>query len=142
MENNIPAKMIHDYANSKHILKNNSEIEETIKLESIKTEEHETPMKDCKKILFSEPEVYPVISLLTENEFSTIPKYIIGRQSLETVNDLINTINQILKAKYMLLSLGKVQARKQGNLNLYLDYKRQNIDICTNEGKIFFLSFT
>ncbi|XP_015187112.1 PREDICTED: uncharacterized protein LOC107072045 [Polistes dominula] len=74
-------------------------------------------IKDCKKALFNEPE-YPKISLLKEEEFNNLPKYMIGRQSLQVINGLINSINQVLKAKYSLLSAGKAAARKKGEHDL------------------------
>ncbi|XP_076232161.1 SKA complex subunit 1 isoform X2 [Calliopsis andreniformis] len=142
MEKNVAPELIHAYQeNNKNILHDSPKEKSIIKSEPrIKTEKHGTPMIDCKKILFDEPEVYPIIPLLTEDEFSTVPKYIIGRQSLDTVNNLISAINQVLKAKYMFLSLGKAHARKQGNLNLYLHYKKQELDICSVDEYIYFFT--
>ncbi|XP_033227897.1 uncharacterized protein LOC117179855 [Belonocnema kinseyi] len=98
-------------------------------------------MRDCKKSLFNEPaEVCPLLAPLTEQEFAKIPKYIIGRQTLDAVNSLASSINQILKAKYTLLSLGKDGARKKGDLDLYLEYKKQQTSVKEGEGKIYFFT--
>ncbi|XP_035735932.1 spindle and kinetochore-associated protein 1-like [Vespa mandarinia] len=94
-------------------------------------------IKDCKKALFNEPE-YPKISLIKEEEFDQLPKYMIGRQSLQMINGLINSINLVLKAKYTLLSAGKIVARKKGELDLYLYYRKQDIICEGNECKYFF----
>lgn len=139
MENNVPQELIRDYQSKVNIssnsLRNESVRNSGTNIET-NTETPDTPKRDCKKILFNEPEVYPIIPLITSDEFSKIPKYIIGRQTLATVNNLLDSINQILKAKYTFLSLGKAHARKQGDLNLYLHYKKQDLDICTTNGKI------
>ena len=143
MENNVPQELIRDYQ-SKVNISNNSLKNEPVRNSGTSietnTESHDTPMRDCKKILFSEPEVYPIIPLITSDEFSKIPKYIIGRQTLATVNNLLDSINQILKAKYTFLSLGKAHARKQGDLNLYLHYKKQDLDICTTNEYVYFFT--
>ncbi|CAL7942228.1 unnamed protein product [Xylocopa violacea] len=136
MEKNIPLELIRDY--------NNVEINNAVpspidsKIETVT--QSVTPMVDCKKVLFNEPEVCCTISLINEDEFIKIPKYIIGRQSLENVNNLINTINQVLKTKYTFLSLGKANARKQGNLSLYLHYRKQEMDICNDHEYVYFFT--
>ncbi|KAK2576275.1 hypothetical protein KPH14_005641 [Odynerus spinipes] len=100
-------------------------------------DDEESTIKDCKKALFNEPD-NPKLLLLTKEEFNKVPKYMIGRYSLQMVNSLVNSINQVLKAKYSLLSAGKAAARKKGELDLYLHYKKQDI-ICENSGcKYFF----
>ncbi|XP_050596689.1 spindle and kinetochore-associated protein 1-like isoform X2 [Bombus affinis] len=144
MKRNIPSELIHDYYETQNSLPLRSMAgEEFTPVHTVITdnrEKQETPMIDCKKVLFNEPEVCLMISLIGTDEFSKIPKYIIGRQSLETVNNFINTINQILKAKYMFLSLGKAHARKQGDLNLYLHYKKQEMDICNDNKYVYFFT--
>lgn len=92
-------------------------------------------IKNCKRTLFNEPEICPTILPITVEEFNKIPKYIIGRQSLETINNLIHAINQTLMAKYTILSLGKAGAQKKGEINLYLHYKKQEFDIREENGK-------
>jgi len=101
--------------------------------------EKQSIMKNCKRTLFHEPEVCPTIPLITVEEFNKVPKYIIGRQTLETINSLINTINQTLIAKYAILSLGKTGAQKKGEINLYLHYKKQEFDIREQNGKFLAL---
>lgn len=91
--------------------------------------EKQSAVKDCKRTLFHEPEVCPTIPLITVQEFNKVPKYIIGRQTLEAINHLINTINQTLIAKYTILSLGKAGAQKKGEINMYLHFKKQELDI-------------
>lgn len=97
--------------------------------------EKQSAMKDCKRTLFHEPEVCPTIPLITVEEFNKVPKYIIGRQTLEAINNLINTINQTLIAKYTILSLGKAGAQKKGEINQYLQFKKQEFDIQDQSGK-------
>lgn len=139
MERNVPSQLIHNYHHTddelNYVLKEllSSRLEESTN--DITESREESPVKNCAKVLFSEPDVYPTIPLITKVEFNTVPKYLIGRQSMETVNSLVEAINQVLKAKYTLLSLEKAQVRKQGNMDLYLRYKKQDLDICTRNGK-------
>lgn len=92
-------------------------------------------IKDCKRTLFNEPEVCPTISFISPEEFNKVPKYIIGRQTLETINNLISDINNTLITKYTILSLGKAGAQKRGEINLYLQYKKQEYNIKEEKGK-------
>ncbi|CAK9818284.1 Spindle and kinetochore-associated protein 1 [Anthophora plagiata] len=146
MEQSVPPELICDYRNADSSLSLNISPEEKLvkELQTLKVNNNtiklETPMRDCKKTLFNEFEACPMILLISKDEFSTVPKYIIGRQSLDTVNNLINTINQILKAKYTLLSLGKAHARKQGKLDVYLHYKKQDLDICNDNEYVYFFT--
>ncbi|XP_076378019.1 SKA complex subunit 1 [Megalopta genalis] len=152
MEQNVPPTLIHDFHHSEnelnHVLKEILALhyDEEISVDNKSDTDTDTKkqtearIKDCKKILFDEPVVYPRIDLITKNEFDSIPKYIIGRQSLETLNNLVDAINQVLKAKYTLLSMGKAQVRKQGNMNLYLHYKEQDLDICNGNDYVYFFT--
>ncbi|CAK9826660.1 Spindle and kinetochore-associated protein 1 [Anthophora retusa] len=146
MEQSVPPELIHDYHNAESSLSLNISSEEKLAKELQRSEVNndviklETPMRDCKKMLFNEFEVCPMILLISKDEFNTVPKYIIGRQSLDTVNNLIDTINRILKAKYTFLSLGKAHARKQGKLNVYLNYKKQDLDICNDNEYVYFFT--
>lgn len=103
-------------------------------------------VKDCRKMLFKDPEDSYIIKELSDAEFSKIPKYMIGRQTLSTVNGFITTINQIMKFKYGILALGKVGARKKGELNIYLEFKKEESDLkASNQGNntfFFFLFFS
>jgi len=95
-------------------------------IRSTKTIDKQEMVKDCKRTLFNEPEVCPTIPFITAEEFNKVPKYIIGRQTvntLETINNFISAINQTLIAK------GKAAAQKKGEINLYLHYKKQEFDI-------------
>lgn len=100
--------------------------------------EKQEMIKDCKRTLFNEPEICPTIFPITVEEFNKVPKYIIGRQTLETINNLINAINQTLIAKYTILSMGKAAAQKKGEINLYLHYRKQEFDICKENGKFLY----
>ncbi|XP_070160348.1 SKA complex subunit 1 isoform X2 [Polyergus mexicanus] len=84
---------------------------------------------NCKRTLFNESEVCPTILFISPEEFNKVPKYIIGRQTLETINNLISDINNTLITKYTILSLGKTAAQKRGEINLYLQYKKQEYNI-------------
>ncbi|XP_053982896.1 spindle and kinetochore-associated protein 1-like [Hylaeus volcanicus] len=141
IERNIPSQLISDYqikANSLNIIHK----EDFPRISELHTDrnQYESPIIDCKKALFNEAEVYPVVPLITQDEFSGIPKYIIGRQSIDTVNNLIDCINRILKKKYTLLSLGKAHARKQGELSLYLHYKKQELSVCSENECVYFFT--
>ncbi|XP_031829816.1 SKA complex subunit 1 [Nomia melanderi] len=144
MEKNIPPQLIRSFNDGENelgsVLKEILSINEEVAVESDVKIQKKTPVKDCRQVLYKEPDVYPTIRLITQDEFNTIPKYIIGRQSLDAVNSLINSINQILKAKYTLLAMGKVHARKQDNISLYLHYKKQDLDICTDNEYIYFFT--
>ena len=91
-------------------------------------------MEHCKKTLFKSAEDSYTLDPITEEEFIKIPKYMIGRQSLATVNELVTVINQILHAKYSLLEMGKAGARKKGKLDLYLSMKREEVAVQPGEG--------
>lgn len=101
--------------------------------------EQET-MKDCKRTLFNEPEVCPTISFISAEEFNKVPKYMIGRHTLETINSLINDMNNTLITKYSILSLGKAAAQKRGEINLYLQYKKQEFDSKGEKGCLYFFT--
>ncbi|XP_003705138.2 SKA complex subunit 1 isoform X1 [Megachile rotundata] len=145
METNVSSKLIYDYHNNENSLctsmfPEDDFVRKSSMITESDAEDQKTLKKDCKKILFNEPDVCPMIPLIREDEFHTIPKYIIGRQPLETLNNLIVTINQVLKAKYTFLSQGKAHARKQGYLNVYLHYKKQELDVCTNNEYVYFFT--
>ncbi|CAG5106038.1 Similar to SKA1: Spindle and kinetochore-associated protein 1 (Bos taurus) [Cotesia congregata] len=96
--------------------------------------------KDCKKTLFKDNEDSYQIELVNTIEFSKIPKYMIGRHTLTHINDFITTINQIIKSKYSLLSLGKIGARKKGELDLYLHFKKEETDVYPNKERKYFFT--
>lgn len=102
--------------------------------------EKQEAIEDCKRMLFTEPEICPTIPFIAVEEFNKIPKYIIGRQSLETINNLINAINQTLIAKYTILSAGKSVAQRKGEINLYLHYKKQELDVPKENGYLYFFT--
>ncbi|XP_050464026.1 spindle and kinetochore-associated protein 1-like [Cataglyphis hispanica] len=97
-------------------------------------------IKDCKRTLFNEPEICPTISFISPEEFNKVPKYIIGRQTLDTINNLISDINNTLITKYTILSLGKAGAQKRGEINLYLQYKKQEYNIKEEKGYLYFFT--
>lgn len=97
-------------------------------------------IKDCKRTLFSEPEICPTILFISLEEFNNVPKYMIGRQTLETINGLISDINNTLITKYTILSWGKATAQKKGEINLYLQYKKQEFDIKKERGRLYFFT--
>ncbi|KAM0728665.1 SKA complex subunit 1 [Formica fusca] len=97
-------------------------------------------IKDCKRTLFNEPKVCPTILFISPEEFNKVPKYIIGRQTLETINNLISDINNTLITKYTILSLGKAAAQKRGEINLYLQYKKQEYNIKEEKGYLYFFT--
>ena len=139
MDNNIPPG-IRDFINLQEPNGHKNYLNETVSFSSkvdVFTPDAHSSIMDCKKSLFNEPTVCPLLAPLTESEFARIPKYIIGRQTLDAVNSLAVTINQILKAKYTLLSLGKNGARKKGDLDLYLEYKKQQTSVKEGEGNFY-----
>jgi hypothetical protein len=148
METNIPSK-IQEYIISElpQNIKNDCPISEYVNntLNNLKISKNDNIMKHtnndvrCKKILFNDPEI-PQIQIVTENEFIKIPKYIIGRYSLEILNNLVLNINQIIKAKYSIINLGKNSARKQEELDLYLHYRKEKTSLGTDDG-IFISNF-
>lgn len=147
-EKNVPPELIQGYqnatvspdmlectVNSKHQL--TAQVPSSIR--SNKVIEKQEMVKDCKRTLFNEPEICPTIPFITAEEFNKIPKYIIGRQTVNTldiINNFISAINQTLIAKYTILSLGKAAAQKKGEINLYLHYKKQEFDIREGNGKL------
>ncbi|XP_058809983.1 spindle and kinetochore-associated protein 1-like [Phymastichus coffea] len=150
MENNIPLT-IQEYVNSEMPIHtdesklasdylNNTLINNTINNGNTTSSNHMTEgMKNCKKILFNEPDI-PSILPVIEDEFSKIPKYIIGRYTLEALNNLISSINQIIKSKYSIINLGKNGARKKGELDVYLHYKKEQMSLGTGEENTYFFT--
>lgn len=144
MQDNVPPKLVQDYVHSEKCESTRAPMQRQLTgqpsdvIDETYEENKENKVKDCKKVLFTKSELYPSIDLLTREEFSKIPKYIIGRQPLEAINGLLSTINQILKAKYTLLSLGKNGARKKGELELYLNYRKQQTTVTEKEGQTYF----
>lgn len=146
MENNIPVT-IHEYVNSEvPIITNEAELTAgyinntlnnvTINNGNITSSDNVTHnMKSCKKTLFNEPDI-PCIQPVTADEFSKIPKYIIGRYTLETLNNLLKSVNQILKAKYSIINSGKNGAKKKGELDLYLHFKKEQMSLGADEGDL------
>lgn len=144
MENNMPPKLLHDYAN---ILQENkespgvtSQTPNTCTSKSASSydetgEDKENTVENCKKILFNEPEIYPRLKLLRQDEFELIPKYMIGRQSLEVLNQFLSSINEILKAKYSLLALGRNGAKKKGEFDLYMNYMKEESNNSKDKGE-------
>ncbi|EFN89891.1 spindle and kinetochore-associated protein 1 [Harpegnathos saltator] len=155
-EENVPPELIQGYLNAKKqtysqtsISSNMLEctINSTHKLTGKKTPrtgciniEKQEMIKNCKRTLFNEPEICPTMLSITVEEFSKVPKYMIGRQSLETINTLINALNQTLLAKYTILSLGKAAAQKKGEINLYLHYRKQEFDVQDENGYLYFFT--
>ncbi|XP_011061792.1 PREDICTED: spindle and kinetochore-associated protein 1-like isoform X2 [Acromyrmex echinatior] len=150
-ERNIPPELIQGYQDAMYTPLSEYPINPTHQstrktpnsVRNITTFEKEETVKDCKRTLFNEPEVCPTIQFITAEEFNAVPKYIIGRQtvnSLETINHFINAINQTLIAKYTLLSMGKAVAQKKGDINLYLYYKKQELDIRDEDGYLYFFT--
>lgn len=118
-------------------------IEEDAKVESTTTEisaialtsddvTEEVTQSDCKKNLFGVEQDY--VKPISSSEFAKIPKYMIGRQTLDNLNLLVEVINQILRTKYGVLALGKNGARKKGQLDLYLEYKKQQDKYVNGDG--------
>ncbi|XP_011636796.1 spindle and kinetochore-associated protein 1-like isoform X3 [Pogonomyrmex barbatus] len=121
-EENVPPELIQSYQNSIILIPNTSE-------STVNSIHQLTTQKVC-----------PTIPFITTEEFNKVPKYIIGRQTLDTINNLIGAINQTLIAKYTILSLGKVAAQKKGEINLYLHYKKQEFDIREENGYLYFFT--
>ncbi|KAG7202771.1 hypothetical protein KM043_009939 [Ampulex compressa] len=148
MEKYVPIQLIEDYKKSVTSSmceplsnKENCNLNTTYQsTHNNKDKKDSVTVNDWKKVLFNEPEVCPIISLISTEEFSKVPKYIIGRQPLETLNNLIIIINQILKFKYTILSLGKAAAQKKGEIDLYLLFKRQELDVVEDNGYIYFFT--
>ncbi|XP_011708032.1 PREDICTED: spindle and kinetochore-associated protein 1-like [Wasmannia auropunctata] len=150
-EKNVPPELIQGFQNATVLSPNvlectvNSTHQLTVpsSIRSVKTIEKQEMVKDCKRTLFNEPEVCPTISFLDSEEINKIPKYIIGRQtvnSLEIINNFISSINQTLIAKYTILSLGKANAQKKGEINLFLHYKKQEFDMQNENGYLYFFT--
>ncbi|XP_014473009.1 PREDICTED: spindle and kinetochore-associated protein 1-like [Dinoponera quadriceps] len=153
-EKNIPPELIQGYLNAekkKTYAQNNFSpdmldctINSTHKLTGKKTPRigciEKQEMMNCKRTLFNEPEICLTVLPITVEEFNKVPKYMIGRQSLETINSLVNAINQTLMAKYAILSLGKAAAQKKGEINLYLHYRKQEFDVRDENGYLYFFT--
>lgn len=94
----------------------------------------EPRIQDCKKTLFKNSDDSYTMDFITAEEFSKIPKYMIGRQTMAMVNELVATINTILEEKYSVLALGKAGARKKGKLDLYMSLEREKIPVTPGGG--------
>ncbi|XP_012276053.1 spindle and kinetochore-associated protein 1 [Orussus abietinus] len=97
-------------------------------------------IKSCKRILFNEPKEHPRIKYISAEEYNKIPKYIMGRHSLESLNALVSDFNEVLKSKYRLLSMGKNAARKEGYLELYLNLTKQQTAFSKGKEKVHFFT--
>lgn len=149
-EENVPPELIQGYQNatvsSPNMLEctvNSMHHQLTAQTPNNKIIEKSEMVTDCKRTLFNEPDVCPTISFITLEEFNKVPKYIIGRQTtntLETINNFISAINQTLIAKYTILTLGKAGAQKKNELNLYLHYKKQEFDIREENRYLYFFT--
>lgn len=148
---NIPLKLLQDYAMSgNNNGENLAELNSTTAKSNTRTassfagdlsvEDEGNRVDNCKKTLFDEPRGFRPIELLEREEFSRIPKYMIGRQTLEAVNQFVATINQILKAKYSLIALGKNGARKKGEFDLYMTYIKQESADSKEKGQVYFFT--
>ncbi|XP_020285807.1 spindle and kinetochore-associated protein 1-like [Pseudomyrmex gracilis] len=150
---NIPINLIQDYQSVKKKEKSFNLLSPNILEYSLNSIELSTQSKtsgsvrlknseieNCKRVLSYEPDICLTIPLITAEEFSKIPKYMIGRQTLETINGLINGINQTLIAKYTILLSGKVAAQKKGEINLYLQYKKQEYEMKGENGYLYFFT--
>ncbi|KAI9105626.1 hypothetical protein DFS34DRAFT_20260 [Phlyctochytrium arcticum] len=94
--------------------------------------------KDVKSYSLS-PEKAPVksktsVEHITEEEFNSLPKYIVGRLTLSRVNTHIDDFNALLKDKQALLQLSPPKMTKPQR-DVYWEHKK----IATNEtkGKVF-----
>lgn len=141
MEKNIP-QQIEKYVQSDTLVKAEKETNDQIKsefctLNSLNRNQNHISngVNNCEKTLFNGQEISQ-ISLLTREEFQKIPKYIIGRNTFETLNCFISNINMIIRNKYSLVALGQLGARKKGELDLYLQYKKQQAGLGREEGKL------
>lgn len=65
------------------------------------------------------------IPLLSNEEFETIPKYIIGRNTLPVLNSFVSILNEILEEKYSFLAEGRLKAKKKNKIDKFLHYKAQ-----------------
>ncbi|XP_011310095.1 spindle and kinetochore-associated protein 1 [Fopius arisanus] len=148
MSNNVPPRLVEHFARSQPQeskapiikLKKTSEVKQP-EANLITNDMAITEIKDCRKALFREAEDTYSIDPLTQEEFQKIPKYMIGRQTLDTVNAFVGIINQVMKAKYSLLDLGKIGARKKGELDLYLQFKKEESDVKgAGKEKIYFFT--
>ncbi|KAL0124366.1 hypothetical protein PUN28_006295 [Cardiocondyla obscurior] len=151
-DNNVPPELIQSYQNAtitsnklNYIVNSTQDSTASKKLNNSHAPviEKQEIIKDCKRTLFNEPEICPTIQFITAEEFNKVPKYIIGRQtsnSLEIINNFISSINQTLIAKYTILSLGKAAAQKKGEINLYLLYKRQAADMREDNRYLYFFT--
>ncbi|KAK0095889.1 hypothetical protein PV326_007126 [Microctonus aethiopoides] len=110
-------------------------------IETVYDSEYVPQLANCRKTLFTDGEdIQYIIEPLDESEFAKIPKYMIGRQTLVVLNDFIASINKIMKAKYSLLALGKNGARQKGKLDLYLQFKKEEADVCTKKERKYFFT--
>lgn len=130
-------KKVKSTCNQSHIISD----EEDNRVEStVEKTENEIPTMLGKKLVFDEPEVCTYIRPIDEEEFAVIPKYALGRQSINTLNSLVTTVNQLLDAKYTLLSRGKDNARKKGQLDLYLQYRKEQSSCAEGGKKCYFFT--
>ncbi|XP_043272503.1 spindle and kinetochore-associated protein 1-like isoform X2 [Venturia canescens] len=87
----------------------------------------EPRIQDCKKTLFGNAKDDRTMDFITKEEFSKVPKYMIGRQTLAMLNELVTAINATVEEKYSILALGRAGARKKGKLDLYMSLEREKM---------------
>ncbi|XP_031564580.1 spindle and kinetochore-associated protein 1-like [Actinia tenebrosa] len=78
----------------------------------------------------------PQIPYLTVDEFGTVPKYIKGRINYQQVNDAIDEINKVIKAKYKILNLPR-SAMGEPIMKKYKAFKEAETE--ETKGHYFFI---
>lgn len=72
---------------------------------------------------------FPMMEHLNDSEFNSIPKYMLSRLTLSTLNESIDAFNHSIMCKYMFIRKFDIQSTKETDYKRYQQYKAQeNVD--------------
>ncbi|KAJ6223320.1 hypothetical protein RDWZM_001865 [Blomia tropicalis] len=69
----------------------------------------------------------PQISFLNDNEFSSIPRYMLGRFTIETLNEFVTAFNITLQEKYRFINSYSNHASNESDFKRFKLYKSQEL---------------
>ncbi|KAH9424611.1 Spindle and kinetochore-associated protein 1 [Dermatophagoides pteronyssinus] len=68
---------------------------------------------------------FPLMEHLNQSEYNSIPKYMLSRLTLSTLNESIDAFNHSIYAKYQFIKKFDIQSTKESDYKRYQQYKSQ-----------------
>ena len=85
---------------------------------------------------------FPLMEHLNQSEYNSIPKYMLSRLTLSTLNESIDAFNHSIYAKYQFIKKFDIQSTKESDYKRYQQYKSQeNADTKGRFTYFFFVNF-